>query len=270
MSDIATQVKQGQRMLWSAGDWDAMSVLVDMVGEELLGRVGVEPGIELLDVGCGTGGSVAIPAARRGAHVTGSDLTPEHFPHARRRAAEAGVDVAWVEADAEELPFADASFDRVLSTFGHMFAPRHEVAAAELARVCRPGGAIALATWLPDSLPSALLREMAGGVAPPPGVGSPAAWGDREHVRAMLEPHGVELTFDEATAPASFENLDAAVAFYERNFGGLALMRSALGPEQYAEKVALLRGLIDESDEASGDEVRFEAGYLVTVARRPA
>lgn len=268
MSEIAAQIKQGQRMLWSSGDWDAMAALVDMVGTELLDRVGVQPGMDLLDVGCGTGGSVAIPAALRGARVTGCDLTPEHFPRARRRAEEAGVEVEWLEADAEALPFADASFDRVLSTFGHMFAPRHEVAAAQLARVVRPGGAIALATWLPDSLPSALLRGMSGDAALPPGVRSPLEWGERGHALAMLEPHGLEISFDEATAPAAFEDLDAAIGFYERNFGGLALMRGVLEPERYAEKVALLRGIIADADEAPGDEVRFEAGYLVTIARR--
>ena len=96
--------------------------------------------MDLLDVGTGSGGNVAIPAALRGATVVGCDVTPELFEHARRRAAAAGVEVEWVEADAQDLPFADASFDRVTSTFGAMFAPDHLRAAAELVRVCRPGG----------------------------------------------------------------------------------------------------------------------------------
>ena len=106
----------------------------------------------------GSGGTIAIPAAQRGAHVVGVDLTPELLEHARRRAAEAGVEIEWVEADAQSLPFADASFDRVLSTFGAMFAPDHARAAAELVRVCRPGGLVAMATWANDGFPGGLFK----------------------------------------------------------------------------------------------------------------
>jgi ubiquinone/menaquinone biosynthesis C-methylase UbiE len=122
--------------------------LVEPVGVLVLDRIGVEPGMDLLDVGTGSGGTVAIPAALRGATVVGCDVTPELFEHARRRAAAAGVEVEWVEADAQDLPFGDASFDRVTSTFGAMFAPDHTRAAAELVRVCRPGGRIAMTTWV--------------------------------------------------------------------------------------------------------------------------
>src|SRR4051794_21155499 len=113
--------RQRARATWSAGDWDAFSGLIASVGELILDRIDVQPGLELLDVGTGSGGTVAIPAALRGAQVVGLDITPELLVHARRRAADAGVDVQWVEGDAGELPFADASFDRVTSTFGAMF-----------------------------------------------------------------------------------------------------------------------------------------------------
>ena len=135
MTDALGEFKRGARATWASGDWDAVSALIAEVGPKLLDTVGVEPGMDVLDVGTGSGGTVSIPAALRGARVVGSDLTPELFDDARRRAAEAGVEVEWVEADAESLPFDDASFDRVLSTFGHMFAHRHAKAAAELANI---------------------------------------------------------------------------------------------------------------------------------------
>ena len=125
MSDAVADFKQRARTTWAGGDWDSVSKFIAAVGPVLLDRVGIEPGMEVLDVGTGSGGTVSIPAAQRGANVTGSDLTPELFDDARRRADQAGVEVEWVEADAEALPFEDESFDRVLSTFGHMFAPRH-------------------------------------------------------------------------------------------------------------------------------------------------
>ncbi len=162
MADPVADFKQGARASWAAGDWDAVSRVVAPVGPRLIERVGVEEGMDLLDVGTGSGGTVAIPAAQRGARVTGSDLTPELFEDARRRAGEAGVEVEWVEADAEDLPFEDASFDRVLSTFGHMFAPRHERAGAELARVCRPGGVVGTITWTPEGFSGAMFQTIGG------------------------------------------------------------------------------------------------------------
>ena len=137
----AEEARRRARATWSAGDWDGFSALITPVGALVLDRVGIEPGSDVLDVGTGSGGNVAIPAAILGATVVGLDPTPELFEHARRRAAEAGVDVEWVEGDAHDLPFAAVSFDRVISTFGAMFAPDHERAAAErCGSAARAGG----------------------------------------------------------------------------------------------------------------------------------
>src|SRR3954451_14051262 len=137
-----SEASERSRAVWAAGNWDEISKILPPAGEVVLDYAGVESGMDVLDVGCGSGGTVAIPAALRGANVTGADVAPEHFDAARRRAAEAGVEVEWVQADAADMPFEDASFDRVLSTFGHAFAPDQEGAANELVRVCRPGGMI--------------------------------------------------------------------------------------------------------------------------------
>ena len=161
------------RATWSAGDWDGFARLLTPVGRLVVDRVGVEPGLGLLDVGTGTGGNVAIPAAQLGAEVVGLDITPELLTHARRRAADAGVVVGWIEGDAQELPFADASFDRVTSTFGAMFAPDHGRTAAELVRVCRPGGRIVMTTWVNDGFVGELFTLTGSFMPAPPPVRNP-------------------------------------------------------------------------------------------------
>ena len=151
-----------------AGDWDSCARLIESVGAVVLARVDLRPGLDLLDVGTGTGGNVAIPAARGGAKVVGLDIAPELFEHARRRAAEAGVEVEWIEGDAQELPFEDESFDRVVSTFGAMFAPDHARAAAELVRVCRKGGRVAMTTWANEGFAAGLFKLNGSFLPPPP------------------------------------------------------------------------------------------------------
>ena len=174
------------RETWAAGDWDGFAKYVAPVGAVALERGLIGPGMRLLDVGTGSGGNVAIPAALAGARVVGADLTPEMFPHARRRAAEAGVEVEWVEADAQEMPFADASFDRVISTFGAMFAPDHARAAAELVRVCAPDGRIVMTTWVNDGFIGEMFKLTGSFMPPaPPGVEPPPLWGVPEQSRRL-------------------------------------------------------------------------------------
>ena len=171
-------LKKAHRATWAAGDYAAVARHIDEAPpRDLLDRVDVRPGQDVLDVATGTG-NVALKAAPAAARVVGLDLTPELFAVARQRAEEQGVVVEWVEGDAEELPFADASFDHVLSVFGVQFAPRHEVAAAELARVCRPGGNVGLVNWTPAGLIGELFTILGGYLpAPPDFVGPPPLWG---------------------------------------------------------------------------------------------
>ncbi|MBJ7348973.1 MAG: methyltransferase domain-containing protein, partial [Thermoleophilaceae bacterium] len=145
------EIKQRQRIMWSSGNYPEIAQTIEGVAELVVERVGVKAGHDMLDVATGSG-NVAIPAADLGAHVVGLDLTPELFVVARERAANAGVEVNWVEGDAEDLPFGDDSFDRVTSVFGAIFAPRHQQAASEIVRVCKPGGRFAIAAWTPEGL----------------------------------------------------------------------------------------------------------------------
>lgn len=181
-----TAIKQRIRRTWSAGDYDAVVDGIWAAGEAVTRAAKVGLGDVVLDIACGTG-NAAIQAARVGAKVTGIDLTPELFAAGRNRTTQAGVEVDFVEGDAESLPFEDSSFDVVLSTFGVMFAPRHAVAAREIVRVLRPGGRIGLANWHPDGTVGELFRTMARHLPPPPPVAEPPLlWGTEAHVRELF------------------------------------------------------------------------------------
>ncbi len=267
MSDAVAEFKQRARSTWAGGDWDSVSKLITSVGGRLLDRVGIEPGMEVLDVGTGSGGTVSIPAAQRGAKVTGSDLTPELFDDARRRAAEAGVQVEWVEADAEALPFADESFDRVLSTFGHMFAPRHEQAAAELARVRRPDGLIGVCTWATHGATAEMFKLVASFMPPPPEFAQPPLlWGDEAHIRELFEPHGLELEITAERARITYPSVDGYVELFENDFGPLVAARQVVG-ERWPELHEAYVAMVERENKATDGTVLLEPDYLLTVAR---
>jgi SAM-dependent methyltransferase len=246
-----------------------VSNLFAHIGPRLLDRVGVEEGMDVLDVGTGSGGTLAIPAAERGAKVVGSDLTPELFDDARRRAAAAGVEVEWVEADAEALPFEDGSFDRVLSTFGHMFAPRHAVTASELVRVCRPGGVVGTTPWTPEGMIGEMFKTVRGYLPKPPDVVEPPVlWGSEDHVREMFDPHGLDLELERKTIPLEYSDLDGLVSFYEQNFGPIVMAKAALG-ERWPALREDLAATFERWNGAEDGSFSAEPEYLVTVGSKP-
>jgi ubiquinone/menaquinone biosynthesis C-methylase UbiE len=224
--------KASSRASWASGDYDAIAQGIWMVGPVVVERAGVEPGDRVLDIASGTG-NAAVRAALAGGRVVGLDLTPELFPSARRRAAEAGVEVELVEGDAEALPFADASFDVVLSTFGVMFAPRHAVAAAEMTRVLRPGGRIGIVSWTPEGTVGGFFAIMGRHLPPLPSFAQPPVlWGTERHVREILDGTGMDLTFARERIPLKPDvELDESVDFYLRTFGPLLTARAYLEPD---------------------------------------
>src|SRR3954468_2722932 len=194
------------REVWSAGDWPSLSKLVAAVGEATAAAANAGPGDKALDVGAGDG-NVAIPLAKAGAQVTALDPTPELFESGRARAAEAGVEVEWVEGDAMDLPYEDQSFDVVTSNFGAMFAPDHRRAAAELTRV---GKRVIMTTWEFDGMNGQLFAAMRPFMPPPPeGAEPPPFWGVEDHVRECFAPAGRDVTIERDTAPTgTFASVD--------------------------------------------------------------
>jgi len=235
----------------------------------VLERIDLRPGLDLLDVGTGSGGNIAIPAALRGAKVVGLDITPELFEHARRRAAEAGVEVEWVDGDAMDLAFPDASFDRVVSTFGAMFAPDHKRAAAELVRVCRPGGLVAMTTWMNDGFAAGLFKLNASFLPPPPpGVEPPPLWGLEDHVNEVFAAAGATPEIAHETCNLRFASEEEAVDDYLTTFGPYVMARSVLEPQgRWGEFTQALADLIHRFAVTDDDGVRVASEYFLITVR---
>jgi SAM-dependent methyltransferase len=263
-------LKHAHRATWASGDYAAVAERIDAVPpRDLLNRLAIAPGDDVLDVATGTG-NVALRAAAVGARVVGLDLTPELFASALRREAENRVTVEWVEGDAENLPFADASFDHVLSVFGVQFAPQHEVAAAELARVSRPGGNVGLVNWTPTGLIGELFTIMSGYLPAPPSYASaPPLWGSESHVRNLFAGTGVELTFATGHNPWRFDSPEDFVAFFETNYGPVLKARERLTAEgRWDACREEILAMSERRNEATDGTLLLWAEYLVVVGRK--
>lgn len=243
--------------MWGSGNYAAVAEKISDVGEACVERAGVEPGMEVLDVACGAG-NATIPAARAGARATGVDFSPELLAIARERAADALVEVDWVESDVQEMPFADAEFDRVLSTFGHMFAPDHERTAAEMKRVC--GGRMGICCWTPQGAIGRMFAAVAELVPPPPGGSSPLLWGTEDHVRELLG----DGEFERREVEWRDASVDSYAGFMLESFGPLLNAQEALGERAGELREAYTRFLEAENLETDGT-LRFRGEYLLAV-----
>jgi SAM-dependent methyltransferase len=267
MTAIA-DLKRAHRATWASGDYAAVAELIDEVPPaHLFARVPVRAGEDVLDVAAGTG-NAALRAALDGASVVGLDLTPELFAVARRRAELQGVRVDWVEGDAEALPYAGASFDVVLSIFGVQFAPRHDVTASELARVCRPGGRIGLVNWTPGGFIGQFFHVMSKYLPRLPGYASaPPLWGDEHHVRALFAGTGIEWEFGRGRNPWRFASAEDFAVFLETNYGPTVKARARLEADGiWLECRSEIVTLIERWDEGGV----IGAEYLVAVGSKPA
>lgn len=260
-------LKAQARALWALGDYREIAGLFMPAAEALVEALGVGHGQAVLDVAAGTG-NVALAAARRGAVVTASDLTPRMLELGRARTEAEGLQLEWVEADAENLPFADASFDVVTSAFGAMFAPRPDVVAAEAARVLRPGGVFGMANWRFEGYVGRMATVMRRWRSRPATLPDPYSWGDETTVRARLRglfepiecrPGLLRWAFD---SPAAYRTL------WEQHFAPLIVARDAIGPEAVAALSDDLEALAAEYSGPDGG-VEMDVAYLVVIARRP-
>jgi len=217
LEDPYEAFKARQRETWAMGSFADIATFTTPVAGRLVRFAGLQEGDRVLDVGTGTG-VVAVTAARQGCDVVALDLTPELLEHARENAAVAGVEVRWDVGDVERLPHGDSSFDAVVSQFGHMFAPRPDVAVAEMLRVLRPGGTLAFATWPPEQLIGRQFRLLGQYLPPPPGVASPDLWGDPRVVQERLGEAVRDVHFErdrmvwQALSPEHFLALQEAKA----------------------------------------------------------
>ena len=268
--DAPDSFRRQARATWSAGDWDRFAGLIAPVGRAVVDRIGVAPGLRLLDVGTGNGRNVAIPAAQMGAEVVGLDVTPELLEHAVRHADEAGVEIEWVEGDAQQLPFADASFDRVTSTFGAMFAPDHQRTAGELVRVCRLGGRIAMTTWVNDGFVGELFTLTGSFMPPPPpGVQPPPLWGVTAHIHDVFRAVDAEPSIEPETVAFRFDSVEDAVHQYTANFGPFVSARAVLEPQgRWAEFVGGFRELVDRFNAAADGTALVRSDYFVISVQR--
>jgi SAM-dependent methyltransferase len=266
MTPDYADLKERTRRAWSLGDYTPLAELLAPAAAALVDGCAVSAGQEVLDVAAGTG-NAAIAAAREGAAVVASDLTPALIEKGRARAAEEGVEVEWVEADVEELPFEDGRFDCSLSVFGAMFAPRPERAAAELFRVVRPGGTVGMANWTPDSFPARNFAAMAAYVPAPEGIPPASEWGSEPVVEARLAGLAGSLELGRRTLRWEFSSPEAAAALFAENAGPHVALAQALG-ERYADFQSDWLALLDELNTASDGSVALDCEYLLVVARK--
>jgi len=261
--DALDQFKANQKAAWA--NFSQLETITGTVAPHLVRFAGVRPGARLLDVACGTG-VVALTAARAGANVQGVDLTPELVQHARNNAAVMRVEANFQEGDAEALPFADGTFDIVVSQFGHMFAPRPEIALREMLRVLVPGGTVAFSTWPPELFTGrwfALMGRYAP--PPPPGVSPPAQWGDPNIVRERLGSAVRDLAFTRNTmwvATLSPQHYRLNMA---ENFGPAKKLFEQLDAKDPA-KAAELRSEIDALANMYFEDNRVRQDFLITRA----
>ena len=258
------EFKTRQRATWDAGSYHELSPYIAEVGELVVARAGIKPDMSVLDVACGTG-NAARPAARAGARVTGIDLTPKLLDAGRTKAQAEGLDIEWREGDAENLPFEEGRFDRVFSTFGHMFAPRHQRTADEMARVCRHGGAIVTATWTPEGSVGEIFRTSASYMPPLPDYASPPIlWGSEDYVRERFGRVATRFQFERHVNRIQWESIDAFADFFMARFGPMVTARAMLG-DRFAEMRERVVDIWRRVNEATDGSFRLPQEYLLSI-----
>jgi SAM-dependent methyltransferase len=267
ITDLET-LKARLKATWMAGDFGQVAKFIESHAEEFIARRRIKPGMRVLDVACGTG-NLAIPAAKAGAIVTGVDIATNLIEQARARALREGVQVQFDEGDAEELAYPDACFDLVVSMYGAMFAPRPERAAAELVRVCRPGGQIAMANWTPRGFIGQMFKVTAGHVPPTPGMPAAVLWGDEVSVRERLRDGIAELQLTPVLVPLRYPfSVAETVEFHRTYFGPVQRAFAALPEEKQPALRRDLENLYAQHNRATDGTTYVEAEYLEVIATR--
>jgi ubiquinone/menaquinone biosynthesis C-methylase UbiE len=261
-------VRQVQQKTWSEGDFAMVAGIVEMVAEELAEALDIVPDERVLDVACGSGNGALAAARRAWGNTIGIDFVPALLERGRERAAAERLDVEFVEGDAAELPFEDGEFDVVISIFGAMFAPEHEKTAAELLRVCKPGGRIGMANWVPDGGVGKMFMTIAKHAPPPPGIESPLLWGTEDHLVELFGDGVSELRVERRASRQSFRSADHFLDFFRTYFGPTKVAYERVGTDGEEALTADLRAYLDEANTAGDRALVLKPEYLQVVATR--
>jgi ubiquinone/menaquinone biosynthesis C-methylase UbiE len=262
-----TAVKSRQQATWSSGDYAVIGTTLAITGELLCEAVELRPGARVLDVAAGNG-NATLAAARRWAEVTSTDYVPALLERGRAKAEAEALAVAFQQADAEDLPFADRSFDVVLSVFGVMFTPNQEQAASELLRVCRSGGKIGLASWTPESFIGHVFRTIGKYNPPPAGVRSPALWGTEQRLGELFGDEVSKLRCTTRTFVFRYRSAEHWLEVFRTYYGPVLKTFAALGADDQARLAADLLALLERFNVGGADTLAVPSEYLEVVATR--
>ena len=265
---VDSSLLKKQQAVWASGDFSVVAARILYQAEQLCETADLQAGWRVLDVATGSG-NAALAAARRGCEAIGIDYVPALLERGRIRAEAEHLPVTFLEGNAEDLPFPAASFDAVTSIYGVMFAPHHSDAAAELLRVCRPGGRIALACWTPDGFIGETLRLFSRYLPPAPGLKPPVNWGDEAYQRELFQDSAASLTSYSRTAILRFRSGEEYVEFFRTNYGPTLRAFEALPRDRQAALKHDMVGLSRRFDRNGGaGPIAIAAEYLETVIVR--
>jgi ubiquinone/menaquinone biosynthesis C-methylase UbiE len=260
-------VKARQQGAWASGDYAIIGTTLQIVGETLCEAVDLRPGQKVLDVAAGNG-NASLAAARRWCDVTSTDYVPALLERGRARAAAEGLSIEFREADAEALPFADKAFDAVLSTFGVMFTANQERAAAELIRVCRPGGKIGLANWTPESFVGQMFKILGKHLPPPAGLRPPSLWGTRDRIAELFGPHAASITAEPRHFVFRYRSAEHWLQVFKDYYGPTLKAYAALDPASQSVLTRELLALVDRFNRYSSGTMLVPSEYLEVVVTR--
>jgi ubiquinone/menaquinone biosynthesis C-methylase UbiE len=263
METLKTKLKT----TWEAGDFSEVAKHIETVAEQFVERLDIKPGMKVLDVACGSG-NLAVYAAAKGADVTGIDIADNLVEAAKQRAEKLGLEIKFEQGDAEALPYQDDTFDVVMTMFGAMFAPRPDVTASELIRVCKPGGIIAMANWTPEGHAGQMFK-LSGKYLPPPNMPPPVLWGVPDEVEKRFGDTISDLTMTKRLADMTFEYGPAEVVEHFRQYFGPTVMAfKAIAPENVEAFRSDTEALWQQNNSSTDGTTKVKSEYLEVIATK--